>query len=77
MTVAKRPLPSLRFVVFVSKMEKYELIPQTTPKGRIIADVWAVPGDQLMHTNDLIARCKARGWKYEIQGDIGNQRRVR
>jgi hypothetical protein len=77
MTDAKRPLPTLRFVITVKKGVIYHLIPQTTPKGRVITDVWAVPGDQLMHTNDLIARCKAQGWKYEIQGDIGNQRRNR
>lgn len=75
MTAPKRPLPSLRFVIMLGGGRQYRLIPATTPKGRVMQDLWAVPGDQIMHTNQLKARCKRNGWRYEIHGDDGDRRR--
>lgn len=76
MTDPKKPLPSLRFVIY-TRLQIFQLIPQTTPKGRVIPDVWAVPGDRLMHTNELKERCRANNWRWEITGDDGTARGAR
>lgn len=69
MTRPKRPLPSLRFVIYSRNgTVLYRLIPQTTPKGFVMKDLWAVPGERIQHTADLIRLCSARGWRYEIKG---------
>ena len=61
MTRPKRPLPSLRFVVLQGYEELYRFIPQTTPKGRVLPDLWVLPGAEIRHTSELIDLCKRRG----------------
>ena len=74
MTRPKRPLPSLRFVVLQGYKELYRFIPQTTPKGRVLPDLWAIPGADIRHTSELIDLCKRRGWRWRIEGDDGRRR---
>jgi hypothetical protein len=76
MTRAKRPLPTLRFVV-IGRDGKvlYRLIPQTTPKGNVLPDLWAMPGERIVNTADLAKRCRRYGWRYRIEGDTGSRRK--
>lgn len=74
MTLPKKPLPSLRFVLHVSRTEKLELIPQTTTKGKIVKDHWCAPGCKIYTTADLVAFAKAQRWKHEITGNDGTRR---
>src|SRR5690606_6854178 len=74
MTRPKRPLPSLRFVVLQGYKELYRFIPQTTPKGRVLPDLWAIPGAEIRHTSELIDLCMRRGWRWRIEGDDGRRR---
>ena len=68
MTLAKLPLPLTRFIVMNKRREPlFEIIPATTPKqGRVIEDVWNLPGGDQLHTDELIAMCKKRGWLWKI-----------
>ena len=75
MTLPKRPLPSLRFVIRVDANTFYSMIPQTTPKGRVLPNLWAVPGERITSTDELIERCKRHGWTWKIIGDAGGRRR--
>lgn len=76
MTDAKRPLPSLRFVIY-AKPHTIRLIPQTTPKGRVLPDLWAIPGGRIESTANVVKTCVLFGWRYEITGDNGVRRRGR
>lgn len=70
MTRPKLPLPGLRFVVLTrTGTELYRLIPQTTPKGRVMQDLWAVPGGRILNTDELKAVCRTSGWRYRIEGE--------
>lgn len=70
MTRPKLPLPSLRFVILTRTGTKlYELIPQTTPKGRVIADHWCLPGAAIKTTDELKAMCRLNGWRHKIEGE--------
>lgn len=73
--MAKRPLPSLRFVIYISRDEVYRFIPQTTKKGIVVHDVWALPGREMMTTSQLVELCKQKRYRYEITGDSGVRRR--
>lgn len=76
MTLPKRPLPSLRFIITSrGGTVLFRLIPQTTPKGRVMQDLWAVPGDSIQHTSQLGERCKAQGWRWRIEGASAAPRR--
>jgi hypothetical protein len=71
MTLPKRPLPSLRFVIYSrTGVLMYRLIPQTTPKGRVIPDLWAIPGERIEHTTELAQLCKRNGWRHRIEGNV-------
>lgn len=75
MTLPKKPLPSLRFVLLDAKGNTVmKLIPQTTEKGRVIEGRWAVPGQRMMTTYELTELCKKRGWLWRIVGDDGRKR---
>lgn len=70
MTRPKLPLPSLRFVILTSTgTEIYQLIPATTPKGKVIADLWALPGNKMENTLGLKAMCRRNGWRHRIEGE--------
>lgn len=76
MTLPKKPLPSLRFVLLNSRGEAVmSLIPRTTEKGRVVEGYWAVPGRRVMTTYELTEMCKRRGWLWRIIGDDGRKRR--
>lgn len=69
MTRPKLPLPPLRFVILTrTGHEIYRLIPQTTPKGRIVQGMWAVPGGQIKYTDELKAMCRRNGWQHRVEG---------
>lgn len=76
MTIAKRPLPSLRFVIY-ARPHTIRLIPQTTPKGKVLPGLWAIPGGGIENTEDVIARCAAKCWRFEIIGHDGSTKRGR
>lgn len=67
MTLPKKPLPSLRFVVYAQ--QAYELIPHTDPKGRVTPGYWCVPGGEIKTTKELSDYCKSQGWRHAIIGD--------
>ena len=79
MTTAKRPLPSLRFVISsrggrgVAPGVLFRLIPHTDSKGRVTPDLWCLPGGQLESTDALIERCKRAGWSWERKGSDGRR----
>lgn len=76
MTDAKRPLPSLRLVIY-ARPHTIRLIPQTTPKGRVLPGLWAIPGGGISNTQQVSDRCKLHGWRWEIIGHDGSRRRGR
>ncbi len=73
MTNAKRPLPSLRFIVFAE--QTIELIPLTDKKGRVTPGYWAVPGGDIRTTKQLSDHCKRKGFRHCITGTDGVRRR--
>lgn len=75
MTMPKRPLPSLRFVITCSDGFKIRLIPLTDAKGRVLANRWAVPGSKPASTEEMIERCRQMNWSYKIEGNDGRRRR--
>ena len=80
MTIAKRPLPSLRFCIYEQPGRKkfvMALIPQTTPRGKVLPGLWAMPGGRIENTETIIERCKAAKWHHEITGKDGGRRRGR
>lgn len=77
MTDKKRPLPSLRFVIYLPDHRVMRLIPQTTPKGIVIPGLWALPGGRIKTTDWLKACCKREGWRFEITGSDGSRKRGR
>lgn len=69
MTRPKLPLPSLRFVILTrSGAVLYQLIPETTPKGRVVADRWCLPGGKIKTTDELKAMCRRNGCRHKIEG---------
>lgn len=76
MTIAKLPLPSLRFVIY-AKPHTVRLIPQTTPRGRVLPGLWALPGGRIENTDMIVERCKQHGWRCEIVGNDGSAKRGR
>ncbi len=82
MTTAKRPLPSLRFTIYYLRPSMVpqlimRLIPQTTPRGKVLPNLWALPGGRIENTEQLIERCKAHDWRYQITGSDGAAKRGR
>lgn len=69
MTLPKKPLPPLRFVIYAQ--QTFELIPHTDNKGRVTAGYWCVPGGEIRTTKELSDHCKANGWRHAIVGDEG------
>lgn len=77
MTEPKRPLPSLRFVMHITRGQSVALIPQTTPKGYVVPDIWALPGGKVETTDMLIKRCKKNRWRWEIVGESNRRSQVK
>lgn len=78
MSNAKRPLPSLRFAIYERAGRKgfvMALIPQTTPRGKVLPNLWAMPGGGIENTETLIERCKRCQWHYEITGSDDSTKR--
>ncbi len=78
MTIAKRPLPSLRMVIRPLAGDwVVKLIPQTTPRGKVLPDLWAMPGGQIWSTEKIKSHCAQKLMRCEIVGDDGSRRRGR
>ena len=75
MTLPKKPLPSLRFVIMIRRDLTLRLIPQTNLKGRVVPNRWAVPGGQIKSTDALVEWCRQNNWQWQIEGDSGERRR--
>ena len=73
MTYAKKPLPSLRFVIYAH--QTIELIPHTNKKGHVTPGYWAVMGGGLKTTKELVDLCKSKGFRHQITGEDGVRRR--